>query len=130
MELIEKLQRKRAIKSYIRKLPSLLAKDYGKSKTYTPKQVKRTIERSGLSVSDACYGIAMFSGREAFDQYHQEVGESCNYDAIRSEIADLHFQGNSGFEINDIAAVSSNYGGGFDTNGFDGSGADGGGGND
>jgi hypothetical protein len=103
-----------------------LAKDYGKAKTYTPEQVKRTIERSGLSVSDACYGIAMFSSRESFELYHQEIGESCDYDAIRSEIADQHFHGNSGFEISDIATVSSTYGGGFDADGGDGGGADGG----
>lgn len=129
MELVANFKRNRAIKSYIKKLPSLLAKDYGKSKTYTPKQVKKTIERSGLSVSDACYGIAMFSSREAFDQYHQETGESCDYDAMRTEIADQHFQGNSGFEIGDIASVSSDYGGGFDAGGFDG-GGDGGGSGD
>jgi uncharacterized membrane protein YgcG len=130
MELIASIQRNRAIKSYIKKLPSLLAMDYGNSKTYTPKQVQRTIERSGLSVTDACYGIAMFSTREAFDQYHQEMGENCDYDAMRSEIADKHFQGNNEFEITDITSVSSEYGGGFDASGFDGGGVDGGGGGD
>lgn len=130
MELVANFQRNRAIKSYIKKLPGLLVRDYGKSKTYTPKQVKRTIERSGLSVTDACYGIAMFSSREAFDQYHQETGESCNYDTMRSEIAEQHFQGNSGFEITDISSVSSDYGGGIDAGGFDGGGADGGSGGD
>ncbi|MES9992797.1 MAG: DUF6559 family protein [Candidatus Thiodiazotropha sp.] len=128
MELIANIQRNRAIKSYIRKLPLLLAKDYGKSKTYTPLQVKSTIQRSGLSVSDACYGIAMFSNREAFEQYHKETGENCDYDAMRSEIAELHFQGNVCFEVSDIASVSSDYGGGIDAGGLDGGGADGGGG--
>jgi len=70
MQFISNFKRNRAIKSYIKKLPSLLAKDYGKSKTYTPKQVKRTIERAGLSATNACYGIAIFSDRGAFDQYH------------------------------------------------------------
>lgn len=127
MELIANFRRNRAIKSYIKKLPGLLAKDYGKSKTYTPKQVKRTIERSGLSVTNACYGIAMFSGREAFDQYHQETGESCNYDSMRCEIASKHFGGNSDFEISDIASVSSSYGGGFEDGGLaDAGGGDGG----
>jgi len=59
MDLIKKFKRNRAIKSYLKKLPSLLAKDYGKSKIYTPKQVKKTIERSSLSVTDACYSIAI-----------------------------------------------------------------------
>ena len=124
MELIRNFNRKRAIKSYIKKLPSLLAKDYGKSKTYTPMQVKKTIERSKLSVADACYGIAIFSGREAFYQYHEEMGESCSYDGMRSEIADQYFQGNCDFGSTDVASVSFDYSGGFDTGGF---GSDGGG---
>ena len=104
-----------------------MAKDYGKSKTYTPKQVKKTIERSGLSVADACYGIAMFSSREAFDQYHQEIGESCNYDDMRSEIAEKHFGGDGAFEVSDVEMASSSYGGSADAGGFDGSCGDGGG---
>jgi len=127
MGLIKNFNRNRAIKSYIKKLPSLLAKDYGKSKTYTPKQIKKTIERSRLSVTDACFGIAMFSGREAFDQYHQEIGESCDYDGMRSEIADKHFNGNGDFEVTDIASISSDYGGGIDAGGFDSGGGGGGG---
>lgn len=127
MELIRSFKRNRAIKSYIKKLPGLLAKDYGKAKTYTPKQVKKTIERSGLSVSNACFGIAMFSGKTAFDQYHQEIGEPCNYDGMRCEIADKHFNGNSDFEISDVVSVSSDFGGGYDAGGFDSGGGDGGG---
>ena len=84
------------------------------------------VERNGLSVTDACFAIAMFSGREAFDQYHQEIGESCSYDAMRCEIADKHFGGNADFEVTDVASVSSSYGGGFDDGGV----ADTGGGSD
>lgn len=120
MELIAKFKRNRAIKSYIKKLPSLLAKDYGKSKDYTPNQVRRTIERSGLNVDDACYGIAMFSSREAFNKYHQEIGENCDYDVMRSEIAERYFQGNSRFEIDDIALLSFSFSGGLDTGNSDG----------
>ena len=130
MKFIAKFRRNHAIKSYIKRLPRLLAKDYGKSKTYSPKQVKRSIERSGLSVTHACYAIAMFSGREAFDQYHHEVGEFCNYEAMRCEIADKHFSGNSDFEITDLASVSASYGGGIADGGFIGTGGGDVGGND
>ncbi|HED35908.1 MAG TPA: hypothetical protein ENJ08_17065 [Gammaproteobacteria bacterium] len=113
MKLIKNFRKNRSIKSYIKKLPGLLAKDYGKSKTYTPGQVKKTIERHGLPVADARFGIAMFSDREAFDQYHQETGESCNYDDMRCEIADKHLDGNSYFGIADVTSVSSGHGGMF-----------------
>jgi len=131
MELITNFRRNRAIKSFIKQLPGLLAKDYGKSKMYTPKQVKKTIERSGLSVANACYGIAMFSGRDAFEQYHQEMGENFSYVDMRGDIADKHFSGNSDFNVSDVASVSSSYGGGFDDGGSAGAGgSDGGGGSE
>jgi len=124
---IKKFKRNRAVKSYIRKLPRQLAKDYGKSRTYSPQQVRKSIERSKLSVADACYGIAMFSGREAFDIYHRETGETCNFDAMRSEIAEKFFDGNCDFEVSDISSVSSDFG---DTAGTDsGASHDSGGGN-
>jgi len=113
--LIINFIRNRAIKKYIKKLPYLLANDYGKSDVYTPRQVKKTIERYGLNVTYVGFGMAMFSDREAFDQYHQEIGELCSYDEIRSEIAGNHFHGDSEFGILDIVKVSSEYGGGFDT---------------
>ncbi len=127
MQLIKNFKRKRAIKSYIKKLPRLLEKDYGKSKIYTPMQVKKTIERSKLSVDYACYGIAIFSTKKAFDNHHIETDESCNYDQMHSEIADSHFEGNSDFGIADVTAVSSAYGSDYSSGGFD-SGGDCGGG--
>ncbi|WP_442957018.1 MULTISPECIES: DUF6559 family protein [unclassified Photobacterium] len=57
MELIRKFKKRRAIKSYIKKLPSMLKRDYRKSKRYTPKQVKSTIERGYLSVRVGAYFI-------------------------------------------------------------------------
>ncbi|WP_419555444.1 hypothetical protein [Photobacterium arenosum] len=49
------------MKSYIKKLPSMLKKDYRKSKRYTPKQVKSTIERGYLSVRVGAYFIKSHS---------------------------------------------------------------------
>ncbi|MBV7263457.1 hypothetical protein KCG43_15750 [Photobacterium sp. WH24] len=128
MELIRKFKKRRAIKSYIKKLPSMLKRDYRKSKRYTPKQVKSTIERGGLSVVYACYGIAMFSNRKDFDQFHQEIGENCDYDAMRCEIGDIYFNGSSDFSVSDITSASSDSGGGIDAGGFSGGDSGGGGG--
>jgi uncharacterized membrane protein len=125
MSFITDFQRKRAIKSYIKKLPDLLSKDYGRSKTYTPQQVKRTIERAGLNAAWGCYAISMFSSRDAFDAYHHEIGEPCDYDAMRCIIREEYFQGKSDFDMADMVSASSDFGGGF---GFDGGGFTGGGG--
>jgi hypothetical protein len=57
--------KRRVIRSYARQLPRLLARDYGFSRSYTARQVRRTVERSGLNVHYSCYAIAMFSDRDA-----------------------------------------------------------------
>jgi hypothetical protein len=80
----------------------LLAKEYGFSKTYTPAQIKRTIERSGLSTDYGCYALSIFSDQLDFVQYHQALGEVCDYGAMRAEIAALHFHGNAGFSVTDM----------------------------
>lgn len=128
MELIHKFFQRRAIKSYVKRLPRALAKDYGKHRTYTPKQVVRCIERYGLSVSYSCYGIAIFSNKKEFDRYHTDMGEVCDYQIMRSEIGASFFQGNIDFGISDIHSVSSSMGGGGDTADF--SGGDSGSGSD
>lgn len=111
MGLISNFRKKRAIKSYLKKLPTLLAKDYGGSQSYTPQQVKKTIERNKLPVIYSSYAIAIFSNLDGYNQYHQELGEICDYDALRGEIADKHFSGNSNFEISNLVSASSSYGG-------------------
>lgn len=107
----------RAIRTYTRQLPRLLSKDYGYSRSYTPKQVRRTVERSGLPVEYSCYAVAMFSDRENFNQFHHELGEVCDYDAMRAEIADRHFHGNAAFDVSDVFTISSEPAGGPGHNG-------------
>jgi len=125
MRFFETLTKRRAIRHYARSLPRLLAKDYGHSKTYTPAQVRSTIERSGLNTIYSCYAIAMFSTRESFDQFHEANGEPCNYDAMRGEIAIDHFGGNSDFDFSDIITAFSESDAGHDHGGHDGGGGDG-----
>ena len=63
MKFIRRLKKNRAIKSYVKKLPGLLAKDYGRGARYRPLQIKRTIERAGLDpkrverVLDCCHAV-------------------------------------------------------------------------
>lgn len=136
MEFFRTRKRKKAIESYLRELPALLAKDYGRTKIYTPKQVRSTAERGGLPLVFVCFGIAMFSEKFEFDDYHQEIGEQCDYDSMRSEIGNTCFNGNSDFDVTEIHLASSVIGGGFEIGGYPGgdsggfSGSDGGGGSD
>jgi hypothetical protein len=44
MRFFERIRKRKAIGGYVRKLPRLLAKDYGRRTQYTPAQVRSTIE--------------------------------------------------------------------------------------
>jgi hypothetical protein len=103
-------RKQRAIRSYARQLPRLLVRDYGFSRSYLAQQVRRTIDRSGLDVVYSCYAVPMFSNRDDFNQFHLEIGETCDYDGMRAEIADRHFHGDTDFTISDVFAASSEAG--------------------
>ncbi|MCX2781160.1 DUF6559 family protein [Microbulbifer thermotolerans] len=119
---ILRIKKNRAIKLYLRKLPRLLQKDYGRSKRYRPKQVRATIERSGLPVEFSCYAILIFCSKKAFDRYHTEMGETCDYEAMRSYVGNLFFNGNTNFSAHEVLPSSTDFDGGFhgiDTGGSD-----------
>ena len=102
MWILGRFRKQRAIKSYINKLPLLLAKDYGSSKRYKPQQIRSTIMRSNLDDFYSCYAISMFSNREDFEQFHLENGEPCDYDIMRGEVIERHFDNNLNFNFFNI----------------------------
>jgi len=104
---LEAWRKRRATRDYAQRLPTLLAKDYGASRSYTAMQVKKTIDRYKLNSDYSCYGISMFCERAEFDQYHHALGEACTYDAMRAEIATTHLNGNVDFTISDIVQIFS-----------------------
>jgi hypothetical protein len=70
----------------------------------------------------------MFSARDAFDQFHEASGEHCNFDAMRSEIANDLFGGNPDFSFSDIITAFSESGGSHDHGSSHGDGGNHGGG--
>lgn len=86
-------QKKKAIKSYIKNLGKDLARRYGKSKTYTAGQVERTVHDEGYNWRHICYAHALFTSMKQFNKWHEERGESCDYNGMREEISDTFFGG-------------------------------------
>lgn len=95
MYLFASIRKKRAIKSYIRRMGKDLAHRYGKVDKYTPGQVVKTAHDCGYNWRHICYAHALYVSHERFDQWHQEQGENCDYEAMRDEISTTHFSGNS-----------------------------------
>lgn len=109
MSIIGNYRKNKAIKSYIVKLPKILSKDYGKSEFYTPEQVSKSIERSGLQTIYAYFAVSMFCIRESYDSYYQTPGQAVSYDDSRTEIADGYFNSYTDFSPKHIDAISEDY---------------------
>ena len=109
MSIITNFKKKRAIKSYLVKLPKILSKDYGKSEFYTPEQVSKSIERSGIQTIYAYFAISIFCVRDSYDNYYQTSDETVSYDESRAAIADTYFNGYSDFSPKNVDTVSEDY---------------------
>jgi hypothetical protein len=112
-------RKRRAIRSYVRKLPGLLAKRYGYKRWYTPAQIRRTAEDYDLDTDYLCYAYATYADVADFVAFHTESGQSCSYEEMRGEVADHFFQGHSDFTtqdlFDDVLAHSHDAHGGFDS---------------
>lgn len=65
-----------------------LLKRHGKRNFYAVQEVKNANRRQGISYDFACWSHAFFNSHEDFDAYHQRLGESCDYVAMKKEMAE------------------------------------------
>jgi uncharacterized membrane protein YgcG len=121
------IMRRRSIRLYVKRLGPLLRKRYGRSRNYTAGQIRQTVTNAGMPVAHICFAYAMFMPHEEFDALHRELGETCDYQAMRQEVADLHFSGDSTFSV-EVVLQADSFGGGDGGFGGDSAGGDGGGG--
>jgi hypothetical protein len=106
---LNKSKKERAIRLYARRLIRLLQATYGKQEIYTTAQVKKTMKEWGYSTSYDCYGLAMYCDFEDFSDYHRSIGESCNYEAMRSEISYCLFSNDTTFSTSSLATTEFNF---------------------
>ncbi len=77
-----------AVQKYVKHVGPELRKRYGNQRRYTPAQVKETVNASGSSSRDDCYAFALYCSEDDFVDYHRSIGESCDYNSMRSEMSD------------------------------------------
>jgi hypothetical protein len=63
-----------------------LLKNYGKKKYYTVQEVKNANRRQNISVDFGCWSHATFNSHSDFDEYHQSLGETCDYVSMKAEM--------------------------------------------
>jgi hypothetical protein len=82
-----------AIQRYIKHIGPELRKRYGVQREYTTDQVKQTVSNSLYSSDYDCYSFALYCSHDDFLDYHRTIGESCDYNSMRSEISDSFHSG-------------------------------------
>lgn len=108
MNFIRKYRIKRAVRKFILKLPTLLAKDYGKRNHYTPMQIKATLDRYSIASPYTLYAFAIFAHRDSFYQHTLETGfdiGSENYDQMREVVANQYFSGDTNFDASSFTTT-------------------------
>lgn len=75
-------------KEYISDIGKILVKDYGKKKYYKPKEVKKAHRKSKwFDILDfSCWGMSTFSSHKDFDDYHEGIGDICDYTEMKTEM--------------------------------------------
>ncbi|MBD1872851.1 hypothetical protein H6F75_05105 [Nodosilinea sp. FACHB-131] len=109
IEAIAQASEKRlAIQRYIKHIGPELRKRYGVQKKYTPEQIKQTVSSSRYSSGYDYYAFALYCSHDDFVDYYKSVGESCDYDSMRSEISDSFgsFRNDTTFDACDVINLS------------------------
>ena len=63
-----------------------LIKNYGRKPYYSVQEVKAANSRQNISLDVGCWSHATFNRHSEFDAYHQSIGESCDYVAMKAEM--------------------------------------------
>ena len=63
-----------------------LLKNHGRKKYYSVQEVKNANRRQGINYDVGCWSHATFNSHKDFDQYHQSIGESCDYISMKSDM--------------------------------------------
>ena len=91
-------EKKEAVRQYLGKVGPDLRRKHGKQATYTPAQVRRSVEEQGLGIDYVCFAYCLYCSPADFDLVHSAAGEVCDYVAMRSLVGDAFFAGSPLFD--------------------------------
>lgn len=91
-------EKKEAVREYLGKVGPDLRKRYGKRSSYSPEQVRRSVEGQGLGIDYVCFAYCMYCSPADFDLVHSATGEVCDCVAMRSLVGDTFFAGSPTFD--------------------------------
>src|SRR4051812_24995503 len=87
------LKRRKAIRSFIYKLPLELRQRFGEKNTYSIDEVDRMFDAGKYNAAFKAYAFALFCSRASFDSYFSQLNVNCTYDGLRQFVARKYFKG-------------------------------------
>lgn len=73
-------------RAQVKRVGDDLVKNYGKKHFYSVQEVKEANRRSNISPDFGCWSHATFNTHSDFDDFHQSIGEQCDYVAMKGEM--------------------------------------------
>jgi len=74
-------------KAYAKGVGNILVKKYGKQKYYSPHRVKMASRNSKYDIDWHCWAMCLYTSPSDFKSYHDSIGETCDYVAMKTEMA-------------------------------------------
>lgn len=92
-------QKRRALHNYATVLGPALRDRYGEQPYYLPQAIRDTALYFMLDFDYICFAYCMFACEADFTRHHESIGEVCDYDGMRSVVADTLYAGNLDFDV-------------------------------
>ena len=104
------LKRRKAIKSFVYKLPLDLNRRFGGKRYYPLEEVERVLEIGKYDRAFAAYAYALLCSRKDFDSYFSELKVNCTYDGLRKFVSKIHLYGTVDFDAASIVRFAKGVG--------------------
>lgn len=104
--LINRSQKQKALRDYVRRLGRVLRVRHGLQDTYSTSQVINMMRKWGYSTAYDGYGLALYCSQEDFDAYYSSImAEPYHYAVTREEINQHLAFADIGFSAADVIAL-------------------------
>jgi len=103
--LVNRSQKRNAIRDYVRRLGRVLRVRYGVQDSYSTPQVIHMMRKWGYSSAFDGYGLALYCSQEDFDEYYSDMAEPFDYTVTREEMSQYLPFVDDGFSAADVIGL-------------------------
>lgn len=104
--LLDRSQKKKALRDYVRRLGRVLRVRYGLQDAYSASQVVHMMRKWGYSTAYDGYGLALYCSQDEFDLYYSRLmAEPYDYTVTREELNQHLPFADTGFSAADVIAL-------------------------